>query len=153
MHSKNHRLARTTLMLSTALALAAGCTSHATPNSNSQSAAASPAERSSATKPAVPVRPVPTKVPNQPGARKAAVITDCAADAHGWHASGTVKNAASADATYTITVFFTNQSATVLGFASKQVPVGPGATADWSVTDATVNSSHTRCVLRGVAVT
>jgi hypothetical protein len=64
-----------------------------------------------------------------------------------------VTNTAATDATYTITVFFTNESATVIGFGSKQVPVRSGATSAWSVTDTTVDSSHTRCVLRGVAVT
>lgn len=111
--------------------------------------------RSSAAAPALPpgvtqATAVPTAVANDPAARKSVVLTGCAATDGGWSATGTAANPGDAEKDYTITVFFTTATATVLHTDSTTVAVKPGETKDWTVPGRFVAPEGTRCVLRGV---
>lgn len=93
---------------------------------------------------------VPTKVPNVVASRKNVKQETCAATADGWKAAGTVHNPGSSAATYTITVFFSSTSATVLAHGDAKVTVEPGKTAKWSVAPKFTAPKKVLCVLRGV---
>ncbi len=93
---------------------------------------------------------VPTNVPNDPSLRQQVQLTTCAKTASGWQAAGTATAAAAKAVTYTITVFFTTASATVIGFGSTRVTVRQGAPTQWSVSADFTPAPDTRCVLRGV---
>jgi hypothetical protein len=94
---------------------------------------------------------VPTKVANDVSLRKNVAITSCAAGkAGGWSASGTVNNPAASAADYTITVFFTTTSATVISTAQTKVTVQPGAKVTWNATKTFTAPKKMLCVLRGV---
>ena len=77
-------------------------------------------------------------------------ITKCAAVDGGWSASGTAKNPGTADATYAITIFFTDAHATVQDFATASVTVKPGQTRDWTAAKKFAAATPTNCVFRGV---
>lgn len=94
---------------------------------------------------------VPTDVPNDPEDRRNVAIDECDATENGWRATGTAVNAADTDATYEISVFFTTESGTVVGFGGATASVESGGSADWTVEADFVASDATRCVLRGVA--
>ncbi|MCT1478395.1 hypothetical protein [Microbacterium sp. p3-SID336] len=93
---------------------------------------------------------LPSDIPNSPAVRSAAKITSCAASDGGWTAAGTVTNPTEDDASYVVTVFFTNSAATVVGSGQATVEVDGGATTDWSVTSDFVAPNETLCALRGV---
>jgi hypothetical protein len=93
---------------------------------------------------------VPTNVPNVVAKRKQVSLTGCKAAAGGWGASGTASNNGTDPAKYTVTVFFTNAKATVVGTASTDVTVAPGKKQNWSATGKFAAPSPTLCVLRGV---
>ncbi|MFC5501548.1 hypothetical protein ACFPJ4_04745 [Lysinimonas soli] len=129
--------------------LLTGCTAGATSSSRTPTAAAA------ASAPALPAgvtqaTAVPTDVPNDTAARKNVTITSCAANDGGWAAKGTVANLGDGPKTYTITVFFTTSTATVLHTDAVTVSVKPGQTADWTIDGKFVAPAGTRCVLRGV---
>jgi hypothetical protein len=100
--------------------------------------------------PGVEPAPVPTDVPNVVALRKHVTMTACAGDADGWHASGTASNPSKKDAKYTITVFFTTRSATVIDTASTTVEVAPGGREKWTATKDFTTGGQLNCVLRGV---
>jgi hypothetical protein len=93
---------------------------------------------------------LPAKVPNNPADRKNVHITQCAAAEGGWAAKGTAKNPTDKAITYTVTVFFTTDKATVLSAARTTVKVDPGKRAGWDITSKFTPTSNTLCVLRGV---
>ena len=95
---------------------------------------------------------IPLDVPNVPADRHNVTIGSCAGDSNSWHAAGTATNSTGVPATYEVTVFFTTEHATVLGFASTKVLTAAHKQATWSVASKFVNSGSLRCVLRGVAV-
>ena len=94
--------------------------------------------------------PAASAIVNDVAKRKEIVLTKCAAVDGGWSASGTAKNAGTADATYAITIFFTNDHATVQDYATASVTVKPGATLDWTASKKFAAATPTNCVLRGV---
>jgi hypothetical protein len=98
--------------------------------------------------------PTPVTLPVSPvnvvKKRKSVLLTGCAAASGGWQASGTATNPESTAAKYTITVFFTDQHATVENFAVTDVTVAPGQTAHWQASKKFTASPKSLCVLRGV---
>jgi hypothetical protein len=94
--------------------------------------------------------PVPTDVPNTVAIRKHVAMTACAGDADGWHASGTASNPSKKAAKYTITVFFTTRTATVIDSASTTVEVAPGGHEKWTAKQDFATGGQLTCVLRGV---
>jgi hypothetical protein len=145
------RIATLTISAATvALALAA-CTPAGSPTPKPAGAASS-----TATAPGLPegvsqATGVPTAVPNEPAQRKNVTMTDCARTADGWKASGTAVNLDASTATYTVTIFFTAPTATVLAIGDTDFEVEPGARSDWTVTSAFTAPDGTLCVLSGVA--
>jgi hypothetical protein len=77
-------------------------------------------------------------------------ISACVREGDGWKAMGTARNPGNEDTGYTITVFFTNDKATVLGTGDTMVKVSAGKGAHWSVRADLTPASGMRCVLRGV---
>ena len=146
------RITKTVSVLTLAGALAlTGCTStHQTaakqPSSAVPSTHATPVQA-----PVTAARSIPNSVPNQVAARKAVVMTGCAASSTGWRAGGDVTNSSKHAANYTITVFFTSPHATVLNYGRTTVSISSGATKHWSIDAALPGTKQARCVLRGVA--
>jgi hypothetical protein len=93
---------------------------------------------------------VPTKVPNDPALRTNVTITDCSKTDKGWHAAGKASNPTNKPISYTITVFFTTDQATVLSTADTTVTVDPGKNADWNIEKDFATTPKTLCALRGV---
>jgi hypothetical protein len=93
---------------------------------------------------------VPVDVPNNPDLRRQVAIASCKATHRGWQATGTATNTTKKSRTYRITVFYTTQSATVIGAARTQVTLAPGAQKSWTATDRFAAPKNTLCVLRGV---
>jgi hypothetical protein len=94
--------------------------------------------------------PVPTDVPNDHAARQNVRLTTCAATKAGWQAAGTVTNSGSKPAEYTITVFFTTKSATVIDTVQTRVRVPAGKAEHWSAAKEFPTTPGMLCVLRGV---
>lgn len=94
---------------------------------------------------------VPTDVANDPAIRKSVTLTSCAVSDGGWTAKGTATNNGTKSKKYTITVFFTTATATVLHTDATTVTAKPGDTTDWTIVGAFKAPDGTRCVLRGVA--
>lgn len=141
----NRRFATVTAVTALTAALVSGCTP-GTPRkeaSSTQSAAGLPSGVAQAGK-------VPTKVPNEPAARKNVRITDCARTDTGWKAAGTAANPGKKKTTYKITVFFTTEKATVLQTADTKVTVEPGKSAEWKAEKKFTPADKTLCALRGV---
>jgi hypothetical protein len=93
---------------------------------------------------------VPTGVPNVPAKRADVEITSCLAARGGWAATGKVTNSGTTSVSYAISVFFTTQTATVVGTARTKVTLPAGKTVHWSATAQIANAASLRCVLRGV---
>lgn len=127
----------------------AGCSkssSKASPSASANTASAS----TSASALTQNTLPAASAIVNDVDKRKSVVVTKCAAADGGWTAGGTAKNAGTADATYAITIFFTNDHATVEDYATASVTVKAGQTQDWSATKKFTAVTPTNCVLRGV---
>lgn len=93
---------------------------------------------------------LPTNVPNVPTTRAQTAISSCAAVKGGWAAGGIMANPTAEKASYTITVYFTTSSATVIGTAQTTVEVGGNSKADWTASDQFIPAPETKCVLVGV---
>jgi hypothetical protein len=93
---------------------------------------------------------VPTDVANQPTLRANVTISSCARAPGGWAASGTARNPTATAVTYTVTVFFTTSSATVLGSATSKVTIPAHGSQEWNAPAKLTPANPTRCVLRGV---
>jgi hypothetical protein len=93
---------------------------------------------------------VPTDVANSIQLRNHIQLTSCTNTPGGWQASGMATNPAASPTVYTITVFFTTASATVIGTGATQVHVENGASQPWTVTGNFAPAPSTLCVLRGV---
>jgi hypothetical protein len=134
-----------------ALALV-GCTSDSSHHASSSSASSSSSHSAVQPLPSSVKQDtkVPTKVPNKPASRKNVTMETCAGTGDGWKAAGTVRNPGSSSATYTITVFFSTTSATVLAHGDTKVKVAPGKSAAWSVSPKFSAPKKVLCVLRGV---
>jgi hypothetical protein len=94
---------------------------------------------------------LPTDVPNDAAARADVAIKACEAADDGWRATGTVVNPGRADATYALTVFFTTDAGTVIGFGSTEVDVPASGEREWNIDGEFVSPDPTLCVLRGVS--
>lgn len=94
---------------------------------------------------------LPTKIANEVSLRKNVAVNSCSKIDGGWAASGTVSNPATATKTYTITVFFTTTSATVIDLAETHVDVAAGGHAKWTASKKFHASPSMLCVLRGVS--
>jgi hypothetical protein len=144
--------------LTSALALLAvtGCSSSsAAAGKKSSSAASGASSASSAASNASPAvaqntLPAASAIANDVAKRPSVAVTKCVASDGGWTASGTAKNSGTGDATYAITIFFTNAHATVQDYATTSVTVPAGKSVDWSAAKKFAASTPTNCVLRGV---
>ena len=137
-------------VLATALLLSVTACSKSSHSAGKSSAAPSSSAASGAGAVTQNTLPAATSIVNDTDKRKAITVAKCAASDGGWTASGTAKNAGTADATYNLTIFFTNEHATVEDFATASVTVKPGATGDWTATKKFTATTPTNCVLRGV---
>jgi hypothetical protein len=138
----------TTIAALATIGAAAGCTSsgqHDSPRSSTQSA-------SGAALPSgvVGVTSLPASVPNKTALRSNVTMSSCAAAHGGWRAGGTARNPAKHAATYTITVYFTTDHATVIGTAATKVSLAPGESRPWTATGTFHPATPTLCILRGV---
>lgn len=141
-------------ILSVAGALAlAGCTSSGGGAARTDSPAPTTGTPSSSAKttPITQPKSVPASVPNSAGVIKDKLvsITSCKATSGGWQASGTAKGKSGKKATYTVTVFFTTNRATVQAFGQTKVTVAKGKSATWTVAKKFTATPSTLCVLRG----
>ncbi|WP_418058222.1 hypothetical protein [Pimelobacter simplex] len=98
---------------------------------------------------------IPAEVPNRQAKRAAVEMTGCAATDDGWAATGTAAGAGKARAragtrTFVISVFFTTDQATVVGWGRTRVQVPAGGSEDWTVAVDLPVTGDLRCVLRGV---
>jgi len=93
---------------------------------------------------------VPTQVPNRPRKRDRVRLTTCAATDGGWSASGTARAGKVGSERYRITVFFTTDRATVVGWGRTTVEVAAGQSVEWSVSADLAVEGDLLCVLRGV---
>jgi hypothetical protein len=139
-----------TLLLATMAALTTAACTHdgrhpaTAPEPSTPTAGVLPADVVAATA-------VPTAVPNNPASRKNVAISACAATKGGWKATGSADNPSGTKLTYTITVFFTSDAATVLGTGQTKVTVQPHSDQQWTVAAKFRPAPQTLCVLRGVA--
>ncbi|MBN9621124.1 MAG: hypothetical protein J0H43_15580, partial [Actinobacteria bacterium] len=101
---------------------------HSGPTGSSSGPASTPA---SAT-PTLTQHPLPPaqSIGNDVQLRKHVTLTGCAARSGGWGAAGTAINPTAKSVRYTITVFFTTTSATVLDYATSTVTVPAGGHAN-----------------------
>ena len=129
------------LMLASVLTLAAGCSSDKSPTASTTTTTA-PAGQGATS--------VPSSVPNDPNLRSGVQIGECKAAPNGWEASGSALNPTAQELSLTITVFFTDASATVLATGDTHVVVKAGGREAWSVRKTFAAPVPTLCVLRGV---
>lgn len=120
----------------------AGCTSH--PEASTTTTTSAP----STTRPVTPT--LPKSIPNKPDLRRDITIEKCAAIQGGWQASGVATNPAHASATYLLTIYFTDTSATVVGYGQTRVKVAAGKSSPWTVAAHFPISGKALCVLSGV---
>ncbi len=144
-----HRLTTLAVCAVAACVALAGCTSSTKGAAKSSASSASAAASSSASLTQNTLPPA-SAIVNDVDKRKAVTVAKCAATADGWGASGTAKNSGTADATYAITIFFTNDHATVEDYATATVTAKAGASADWTAAKKFAATTPTNCVLRGV---
>lgn len=124
--------------------LLVGC---AASSSSADSSASAAADQDGAVRPGVTI---PTDVPNESDLRANVEISACVSDGDGWKAAGVARNPSGEDIAYKVTVFFTNDKATVLGSGDAAVKVSAGKSANWEVRADLTPASNMRCVLRGV---
>ena len=139
---------------------AAGCTSSSHSSGKSASHSSKPSGSATASHPVssgkalpsgvVGATGVPTKVANTPALRADVRLASCTPRTRGWKAAGTVHNPHSAARRYKITVFFTTDNATVIGFAATSVHVPGKASKAWTAGATFHAAKPTLCVLRGV---
>jgi hypothetical protein len=94
--------------------------------------------------------PAPSAIPNNVAQRRDVSLTGCLATHEGWAASGIASNPGSSPASYTITIFFTTTSATVLDYATTTVSLAAGQHDSWRAAAQFAAPAHVLCVLRGV---
>jgi hypothetical protein len=129
----------------------AGCSSSSDKNASATTSAASATNSTSSAVLAQNSLPPASSIVNNIDKRKAIVVTKCSAADGGWQAVGTANNTGTADETFAITIFFTNDHATVEDFATTSVTVKAGKSGDWTAMKKFTASNPTNCVLRGVA--
>ncbi|WP_093420289.1 hypothetical protein [Saccharopolyspora flava] len=92
---------------------------------------------------------VPVDVPNNPEVRRNVQLARCEKTETGWRAAGTARNPGQRASTYAVTVFFTTDTATVIGTGAARVDVPAGGKTDWEVAADFTAPDKTLCVLRG----
>ena len=125
-----------------ASAPASGTASASAPASAAASGTAAPVVQNSL--------PPAASILNDTAKRKSVAITACAGVAGGWAASGTATNSTTKSVKYDITIFFTNDKATVEDFATTSVTVKADGNEKWTASKQFAAAATTRCVLRGV---
>jgi hypothetical protein len=146
-------LAACALTSALALVTVTGCSSSSADASKKTSSAASTTAGAASTGSAAAAQntlPAASAIANDVAKRSSVSVTKCAASDGGWTASGTARNSGTGDATYAITIFFTNSHATVQDYATTSVTVGAGKSVDWTAAKKFTASTPTNCVLRGV---
>jgi hypothetical protein len=94
---------------------------------------------------------VPKKIDNVVADRKNVTLTSCSPTQGGWAASGEAVDHGGSGTSYKVTVYFTDQEATVIGTGVTTVAVAPGHVARWRIaTHLVAQPGGTRCVLVGV---
>jgi hypothetical protein len=134
-------------LLSAALGIL-GLVSLAGCSSSPKASTTTTAKNHATTRPVTPS--LPKTVPNKPNLRRYVSVQKCAAIQGGWQASGVATNPGSSSATYLLTVYFTDTSATVIGFAQTHVKVAAGKSSSWMASSQFRTSGRTLCVLSGV---
>jgi hypothetical protein len=129
----------------------AGCSSSSHQDASVTSSAASSTTSTSPGALAQNSLPPASSIVNNIDKRKAIVVTKCSAADGGWQAVGTANNTGTADESFAITIFFTNDHATVEDYATTSVTVKAGKSVDWTAVKKFTASNPTNCVLRGVA--
>lgn len=129
------------------------CTSHGTTPRPTASASPSGTTGPQSATPSITQHPVPppTAIANDTARRKYVTMTGCAASSGGWAASGTATNPGAHATSYTITIFFTTSTATVLDFAKTTVAVPAGQHRSWRAAARFSAPANMLCVLRGVS--
>jgi hypothetical protein len=145
-----HRLITLTVCAAVAAVALTGCSNSTKGADKSSSSASGSSAASSSAALTQDTLPPASSIVNDIDKRKDVTVAKCAATADGWGASGTVKNSGTADATYAITIFFTNDHATVEDYATATVSAKAGASADWTAAQKFAATTPTNCVLRGV---
>jgi hypothetical protein len=146
MHQLKHVVKRFFVLTFTAVALV-GCSASKLPSSNSTTSTVS-----AATLPpgVTGVTALPANIPNDPKLRANVRVGSCKAAFGSWVANGTVINPTVKTVTYTITIFFTTATATVLAVGQTHVAVPAGGRQSWTISQKFHGSEGTLCVLRGV---
>jgi hypothetical protein len=130
----------------------AGCSSsHKDATTSSTTSGANSSDSASSAPLAQNSLPPASSIVNNIDKRKAIVVSKCSAADGGWQAAGTANNTGTAAETFAITIFFTNSHATVEDYATTNVTVKAGQTANWTATKKFTATAPTNCVLRGVA--
>ena len=93
---------------------------------------------------------IPTSAPNKPALRANVRFTSCKSIAGGWGATGTATNPSKKNINYTITVFFTTTSATVINTTQTKVTVKAGEKKTWTVSRKFAAPPKMLCVMRGI---
>ncbi|WP_420366956.1 hypothetical protein [Curtobacterium sp. L1-20] len=157
----HHHLSRRLLAAAAGLTVAGlaltGCTSGTTTTPDKTSTS-TPDAKSSQSAPQLPGQPkgvtgatdVPTKVKNVAAKRSAVAISTCKATKDGWAATGTAKNSSAKDAAYALTVYFTDDKGTVVGWDQTTVNAASKQTAKWTAAAKFTAPKKTNCVLAGV---
>lgn len=93
---------------------------------------------------------IPTSAPNNVKLRANVAMTSCKSVGGGWAATGTASNPGKKDIDYTITVFFTTTTATVINSTQTHLTVKPGEKKTWTATKKFTTPAKMLCVLRGI---
>lgn len=128
-----------------ALLAAAGCSGE-DPAPSPTASVAAPTLPSGVVQPTA----LPSNPPDDPMLRENVTIGTCEAGDGGWTASGVAKNPGKEDVEFTITIFFTTESATVLESAQQKVKVKAGGEEKWTATKKFTAPPVVKCVLRAV---
>ncbi len=94
---------------------------------------------------------MPTAVANVVPLRQLVTLTGCDAEPGGWRAAGAASNPTSKAVTYTITVFFTTDQATVETFGKTTVTLPAQKSTAWTLPVLFAADPSTLCVLRAVS--
>src|SRR6218665_3272268 len=98
----------------------------------------------------VPSTEIPTEVANTVELRAQVVVDKCGKTPSGWSASGVVTNPTDDPESLLLTVFFTDEKATVIDFAEATVQVDAKGKANWTAAKSVVVTPKMTWGLRGV---
>ncbi|HVK22807.1 MAG TPA: hypothetical protein VM677_15725 [Actinokineospora sp.] len=98
----------------------------------------------------VPATDLPADVPNIAELRNRVTMSDCVKTPSGWSAGGEINNPGASAERLQITVFFTDEHATVLDSAQTTVNVPENGKTSWTASKEFGTLPKMLCVLRGV---